>query len=44
VGITAGVDDAGAVVMPDDRHHESADLEDYEVLDGADTLKRRSRR
>jgi len=24
--------------MPDDRHHESADLEDYEVLDGADTL------
>ena len=24
--------------MPDDRRHESADLEDYEVLDGADTL------
>jgi hypothetical protein len=24
--------------MPDERRHESADLEDYEVLDGADTL------
>jgi hypothetical protein len=24
--------------MPDDRRYESADLEDYEVLDGADTL------
>jgi hypothetical protein len=24
--------------VPDDKHHESADLEDYEVLDGADTL------
>ena len=24
--------------MPDDRRHESADLEDYQVLDGADTL------
>ena len=24
--------------MPDERRHESADLEDYEVLDGSDTL------
>jgi hypothetical protein len=24
--------------MPDGRRHESADLEDYQVLDGADTL------
>jgi hypothetical protein len=24
--------------MPDERHHESADLEDYEVLDSTDTL------
>jgi hypothetical protein len=24
--------------MPDDRRHESADLEDYQVLDGTDTL------
>jgi hypothetical protein len=38
VGTTAGVDDTGAELTTDDKRHESADLEDYEVLDGADTL------
>src|SRR5262245_9708567 len=38
MGTTAGVDHTGAVLVPDDKRHESADLEDYEVLDGADTL------
>jgi Family of unknown function (DUF5709) len=27
--------------MPEDRRHESADLQDYEVLDGSDTLQSR---
>jgi hypothetical protein len=27
--------------MPEDRRHESADLQDYEVLDGSDTLQGR---
>jgi len=38
MGATAGVDYVGAAAVPDDKRHESADLEDYEVLDGSDTL------
>jgi hypothetical protein len=38
MGTTVGVDVTGAELMPDDRRHESADLDDYEVLDGTDTL------
>jgi Family of unknown function (DUF5709) len=38
IAVRSGPGVTGAELMPDDRRHESADLGDYEVLDGTDTL------